>query len=120
MIRRYNYVLQQNQNDCSIACLETILMYFNIKPDREKLLKSINFKSCDYNAYDIVKMAKAYNVTCFGIKTKVSKIKSFPIIAHVIVNKNYFHFIVIYKVDFKRKKIIIMEVYFLYLRKIIM
>ena len=109
MIRRYNYVLQQNQNDCSIACLETILMYFNIKPDREKLLKSINFKSCDYNAYDIVKMAKAYNVTCFGIKTKVSKIKSFPIIAHVIVNKNYFHFIVIYKADFKRKKIIIMD-----------
>ena len=41
-------------------------MYFNIRPNREKLLEKINYKKNDYNAYDIVKMSEVY-----GFKSEV-------------------------------------------------
>ena len=108
-IRNYNYVLQQNNNDCSVASLMTVLMYFKIKPNREKLLKSIGYKKDNYNAYDIVKMSKVYGITTTGIKTSYKKLNKFPAIAHVITNDNYFHFIVIYKIDKKRRVLTVFD-----------
>lgn len=87
----------------------TILMHFNIRPNREKLLEKINYKKTDYNAYDIVKMSEVYGLKCSGIKASLNKIIKLPVIAHVTVSNNYFHFIVIYKIDQKRRKILVMD-----------
>ena len=87
----------------------TVLMFYKIKPDRERLLKNIKYKKDNYTAYDIVKMSKAYNLKCTGIKTSYENLNKFPVIAHIITPNNYFHFIVIYKIDKKRRVIIAMD-----------
>ena len=87
----------------------TILMYYNIKPNREKLLKSIKYKKDNYNAYDIVKMSNIYGLKCSGIKTELNKITKLPVIAHVITKENMYHFIVIFKIDKKRRVVEVMD-----------
>ena len=87
----------------------TVLMYYKIKPNREKLLKSIKYKKDNYTAYDIVKMSKVYGLDSSGIKISFERLNKFPAIAHVITENNYFHFIVIYKIDKKRRVLTVMD-----------
>lgn len=53
MNKNYDYVLQQNSYDCGIASLISILMYYGIRPSREKIIDSISKKHGGYTAYDL-------------------------------------------------------------------
>lgn len=109
MSKKYDYVLQQNTTDCGIASLMTILMYYGIKPSREKIIASLNKKDLGYTAYDIVKTAKLYGLNAYGIKDEILNLKRLPVIAHVIKDENMFHFIVIFEIDKKSKTLKIMD-----------
>lgn len=95
MRKNYDYILQQNSYDCGIASLMTILMYYGIKPSREKLASRMTKKYGGYTAYDLVKISKSYGLKSYGLKSDIKEIKKLPTIAHTIKDKNFFHFIVI-------------------------
>ena len=107
--KKYDYVLQQNTTDCGIASIMTVLMYYGIKPSREKIINKLPKRQDGYTAYDLVKISKSYGINSYGMKLKISDIKNFPVIAHTIKDKNIFHFIVILSYDKKRQILKIMD-----------
>lgn len=109
MNKNYDYVMQQNNTDCGIASLMTILMYYGIKPSREKIISKLSKKCGGYTAYDLIKTSKSYGLKSYGLKTNLKSIKKFPVIAHTIKDKNMFHFIVIYETNNRKKTLKIMD-----------
>lgn len=109
MNKNYDYVLQQNSTDCGIASIMTILMYYGIKPSREKIIGKVGKKHDGYTAYDLVKISKSYGIEAFGIKSEINNIKKLPAIAHTIKEKNMFHFIVILEIDKKKQTLKVMD-----------
>ena len=71
----------------------TILLYYGQNPSREEILKKANRKRDGTTAYDLLEIAKYYGLDAAGVKDSIYNIKKFPVIAHVIKNKNMFHFI---------------------------
>lgn len=109
MNKKYDYVLQQNTNDCGIASIMTILMYYGVKPSREKIINKIQPKNDGYTAYDLIKISKSYGINACGIKENINNIKTFPVISHTIKDKNMFHFIVILEYNKNKKQLKIMD-----------
>lgn len=105
MSKKYDYVLGDNHYDCGIASVMTILMHYGINPSREEIIEKLGKKNDGFSAYDLVKISKSYNIDAYGIKTDISKIKKFPVIAHTIKDKNMYHFIVIFETSLKGIKI---------------
>ena len=95
MAKKYDYVLGQNKYDCGIASIMTILLYYGIKASREEIIKKYRKTDNGYTAYDLIKIAKSYSLDGYGIKSNIKEINKLPAIAHIIKDKNMFHFIVI-------------------------
>lgn len=64
-------------------------------------------------AFHIIEACKQIGFNSKGIKTKLQNINKeniiLPCIAHVIIDKKYKHFIVIYKIDYKKKQVTIAD-----------
>ena len=95
MAKKYDYILGQNKYDCGIASIMTILLYYGIKTSREEIMQKYKKTDNGYTAYDLIKIAKSYSIEGYGIKSNINEINKLPAIAHVIKDKNMFHFIVI-------------------------
>lgn len=103
-------IMQNDVNDCGIACLATICSYFNF---RMPLIKFRELMRCDKDGismYDICEAAEKVNLEAeplFGtweeLCTEVFLTGRLPIIAHTLAMNNYNHYIVIKK--YKHKKI---------------
>lgn len=63
------------------------------------------------SAYHLIKGAESLGFCCLGVEGEVEDIqkKDLPCIAHVIINKSYQHFLVVYDIDFKHNKVLIMD-----------
>lgn len=109
MNKNYDYVLQLNNNDCAVASIMTVLMYYKIKPSREKIISNMKRKHGGYTAYDLIKVSKSYGIDSYGIKTNINNLSKLPAIAHTIKGKNMFHFIVILAQDKKKKLLKVMD-----------
>lgn len=64
-------------------------------------------------AFHIIEACKSIGFNTEGIKTSLEQLNKenliLPCIAHVVIDGKYKHFVVIYKIDFKNKKIIIAD-----------
>lgn len=64
-------------------------------------------------AFHIIEACKNIGFNAEGIKTSLEQLNKenliLPCIAHVVIDGKYKHFVVIYKIDFKNKKIIIAD-----------
>jgi len=64
-------------------------------------------------AFHIIEACKSIGFNAEGIKTSLEQLNKenliLPCIAHVVIDEKYKHFVVIYKIDFKNKKIIIAD-----------
>ena len=58
-----------------------------------------------------VKAAEEIGFKAIGMKGDLTKIQknNLPCLAHFIVNKQYKHFVVIYEINYKNKKVILMD-----------
>lgn len=105
-------VLNEDKNDCAAACLSSIIIYYNGYLDMESIKEIINTNQYGTNAYDLINGAKEIGFNAYGKKVTLEYIQSyqssFPVIAHV-KKGNMYHFVVIYKIDTKRNKILYMD-----------
>lgn len=64
-------------------------------------------------AFHIIEACRSIGFNAEGIKTSLEQLNKenliLPCIAHVVIDGKYKHFVVIYKIDFKNKKIIIAD-----------
>ncbi len=104
-------VLQDGIKDCGICCLLSIVRYYGGDVSREYLREITNTTKDGVSLYQLLNGAEKLGFTANGVAGSIDKIKenNLPCIAHIIVNKNYKHFVVIYKIDLKNKQITLMD-----------
>lgn len=108
---RYPLVKQEGISDCGVACLLMIIKYYGGYVDIETLREMTNTDRTGVSAYNLIEASKKLNFEAYGIKCSLDEIgKSkviLPCIAHVVIHDTYQHYVVIYNINYKKKKIII-------------
>ncbi|MGI6325320.1 MAG: peptidase domain-containing ABC transporter [Bacilli bacterium] len=111
MFKRYLLVRQDDLKDCGVACLLMLIKYYDGDISKEILREYTKTSKHGTSAYDLIAAAKKVGFSAKGVKGQISDLESqdilLPCIAHVILNKSYKHYIVIYKIN-KKKKYLIM------------
>ena len=104
-------VLQDGVKDCGICCLLSIIKHYKGNISKEKLRELTLTDKNGVSAYNIIETAEKLGFSSSGVKGNIDELKNItlPIIAHVIINKKYQHFIVIYNIDYENKKVTIMD-----------
>lgn len=110
-IKKYPFVKQEEFKDCGVSCLLMIIMYYGGYINLEKLRDLTKTNRDGTTAYDIVTTAKNIGFNSYGIKQDLESDSKLilPIIAHVIIDKSLYHFVVIYEVDYKKRYLVIAD-----------
>ena len=107
---KYPFVKQVDLKDCASCCLLMIIKYYNGFIPLEKLRDITKTTKLGVNAYNLCEGAKEVGFEAECLKVSIENLDKkeifLPIIAHVKVN-NYGHYVVIYKVNKKKKYLII-------------
>ena len=90
-----------------------IIEYYKGHIGMEKLRDLLKVNSQGTTAYHIVEGAKNLGFEAKGVKCSLEDINEdnivLPCIANVIINKTYKHYVVIYKIDFLKERILIAD-----------
>lgn len=112
-IRKYPFTRQEETKDCAAACLHMIIDYYKGHLSMEKIRKLLKIDSQGTTAFHIVEGAKKIGFEAKGIKCNLDDINEdniiLPCIANVIINNTYRHFVVIYKIDFDKRTLLIAD-----------
>lgn len=110
---KYPFTKQEGIKDCAPASLQMIIKYYKGYMSLDELSVMMNTTKLGTTAYDLVETAKKIGFEVQAVKASLEDITEnniiLPCIAHVIINKTYKHFIVIYKINFKNKTLIIAD-----------
>ena len=113
MTYKYPFTKQEGIKDCAPASLQMIIKYYKGYISLDELSVMMNTTKKGTTAYDLVETAKKIGFEVQAVKAKLENIKEnniiLPCIAHVIINKTYQHFVVIYKINFKNKTLVIAD-----------
>ena len=112
-MKKYPFVKQEGVKDCGVACLSMIVQHYKGYVNYEHLIDMTKTNKNGTTALNIIEAAKSLGFKASGIKTSLNN-KSFkdinlPCIAHVIINKTYKHYVVIYKIDHKNKNLLVAD-----------
>jgi len=103
--------MQEDTNDCGVACLSMIIKYYQGNIPYQDLKENLEEEKTGVSAYKIVEYSKKLGFDSKGIKGDFESLKNeqiiFPCIAHVIVEKSYYHYIVLYEMNLKKQYFIV-------------
>ena len=108
---RYPFEKQRDLKDCGICSLLMIVRYYGGAVSKEYLRELTNTNKSGVTAYDLINGAKKIGFDSYGVKGSIEDlvIDDAPLIAHVIYKKSIKHFIVIYKIDKKKKVLLVAD-----------
>jgi ABC-type bacteriocin/lantibiotic exporter with double-glycine peptidase domain len=110
MFKKYQFVEQESSKDCGIACLLMIIKRYGGNISFEKLRSLSNTNQNGTTAYNLIETAKKLGFDANGYKCDDLKyISKLPCIAHIVKDNKYFHYIVINKIDYIHKEIIVSD-----------
>ena len=100
-MNKYPFIKQENNKDCGVVSLLMILKYYGGYENIEYLRNISNTDKNGTNAYDLIKTSQKIGFESYGVRLKKEEYRNLqlPCIAHVIINKVYKHFVVIYKYE---------------------
>lgn len=107
---KYFCVKQHDITDCGAACLATISKQNGYKIGITKIREAAGTDKQGTNAYGIIKAAEQIGFNAKGVKgNKEAFFSDFPLpcIAHIIVDGNLLHYVVIHKIT--KKQVIIAD-----------
>ena len=106
---RYPLVKQTGLKECGPCSLASIIIYYHGYVSVEALSNMMNTTKNGTTAYDLIETAMKIGFNASGKKITFEELNSIhlPLIAHVTINNAYNHFIVLYKIDYKNKKVIV-------------
>lgn len=104
-------VLQDGIKDCGICCLLSVIRYYGGDISKEILRQITNTDRSGVSAYNLIEGARKIGFEATGMKGDLSKIEknNLPCLAHLVVNKSYKHFVVIYDIDLDNNKVLVMD-----------
>lgn len=104
-------VMQDDLKDCGVSSLLSIIRYYGGDATKEYLREITKTSKDGVSAYYLIIAARELGFDSYGVNGNLIDIKKeyLPVIAHVVINKSYQHFVVIYKIDFHKKMLVIMD-----------
>ncbi len=104
-------VLQDDLKDCGICCLLSIIKYYHGNVSKEYLRELTMTTKDGVSALNILNASRKLGFESYGIKGKLKDLndKVLPVIAHVIIDEKYPHFVVIYKINYRKNQVLIMD-----------
>ncbi len=112
MFKHFPFIKQLNEKDCGVCSLAMIIKYYGGNYTLNELRKLTNTNNHGTTAYHLIEASKRIGFTAKGIKCKFDDLNKdnfvLPCIAHLKYESSG-HYIVIYKVDFKKKTIVIAD-----------
>jgi ABC-type bacteriocin/lantibiotic exporter with double-glycine peptidase domain len=113
MYYKYPFTKQDGLKNCACACMQMIIKYYNGYISLEDLSNYLNTDKTGTSALKIIEVFKNLGFSSEGIKTSLTEINKdnliLPAIAHVTVDKSYNHYIIVYKINFKKKYLLIAD-----------
>jgi len=107
---RYYSIKQHDMTDCGAACLATISKQNGLKIGITKIREVAGTDKQGTNVYGMIKAAENLGFDAKGVKgDKDAFFSDFPLpcVAHVVVDGNLLHYVVIHKIS--KKKVIIAD-----------
>ncbi|MGL9861269.1 ATP-binding cassette, subfamily C, bacteriocin exporter [Enterococcus sp. DIV0564] len=102
MIKMFQFVQQQDEKDCGVACLSMILKYYKTDIPIHKLRDLSGTDLEGTSAFGLKKTFENLSFDCMAIQgdSEIWKEKDLilPVIAHILVDNSYMHYVVIYKI----------------------
>ena len=107
----FKRIKQEGFKDCGPSCLLNIIKYYKGNVDINDLKEMCKTDKLGTTAYHLIEASKKLGFESYGIKCNLDDLKKenviLPCIAHVIINNSYKHYVVIEKIDFKNRKLLI-------------
>ena len=108
-----NLIRQDGFKDCAPTCLLMIIKHYKGHIDINELKEMCKTDKNGTTAYHLIEAAKKCGFESYGVKCNLEEINEnniiLPCIAHVILNDSYKHYVVIKKIDYKKKKLIVYD-----------
>lgn len=108
-----NLIRQDGFKDCGPTCLSMIIKHYKGYIDINELKEMCKTDKNGTTAYHLIETAKKCGFESYGVKCNLEDINKnniiLPCIAHVIFNNSYKHYVVIKKIDYKKKKITVYD-----------
>lgn len=104
-------ILQDGNKDCGVCCLLSIIRYYGGDVSKEYLRELTGTTKSGVSFYQLLDAATTLGFSCEGVKGELSFLdcSRFPCIAHIVYQKKYQHFVVIYEVNSTRKELVLMD-----------
>lgn len=110
---KYPFVKQRDLKSCGISSLLMIIKYYKGNVLLEELEDKTETNKLGTTAYNIIKAANNLGFIAYGVKYDINNINGeellLPCIAHVVIEEKYLHYVVIYKIDYKNKRVLIAD-----------
>lgn len=102
-MKSFSYVQQQDEKDCGVACLAMILKYFKTEIPIHKLREFSGTDLEGTSAFGLKATMEKLDFDCLAIQAEKDiwqeKELPLPLIAHVVVDNSYMHYVVVYDVN---------------------
>ena len=111
MLKKYPFVKQEGIKDCGPACLLMIIKYYKGNVSIERLRDLTRTSKSGTSAYNLVLASKELGFYSKGMRGSIDDLKSvvLPCIAHVVIDKVYKHYVVIYEINFDKEYVLIAD-----------
>ena len=107
-VRKVLYIKQQNHSDCGLACLLSIIKSYHSNAPLSWLKYVSGWDKSGVSMFGLVKAAKSLGFYAEGNTGEFKEVSSnhCPFIAHVILENNLMHYVVVE--DINKKTVLIM------------
>ena len=104
-------VLQDGFKDCGVCSLLSIIRFYGGEVSKEYLRELTNTTKEGVSFYQLRYAAEKIGFDCIGLSGKLEDIdvNNLPCIVHCNIRKNYQHFVVLYKINYTKKNVTIMD-----------
>ena len=112
MIYKKNIKIKQlDITDCGAACLSSVCAYYGLKYPIARIRQYAFTNQRGTNILGLIEASKKLKLSAKGIRGKYETIYIIPkpTIAHVIINHKIQHYVVIYKINKKKKYLVYMD-----------
>lgn len=107
-MRKVKYIKQTDLKDCGVSCLMALVRYYGGYITREYLRDITKTTNEGVSVYSLIEAGNKIGFEAKAVKTTIDKLNNnLPVIAHILINKKYGHFVVITKIS--SKEITIMD-----------
>lgn len=106
---RYPLVKQTGLKDCGPCSLASIIIYYKGYLSVDTLSEMMHTTKNGTTAYDLIETAKKIGFKSEGKKITFNDLNkiNLPCIVHVTLSNTYNHFMIIYKIDYQNKRLLI-------------